>query len=246
MTPSQSYTRNYLLRMLSDEDFSALQPHLERVELHLRQTLVEPGQPIEQVYFLEGGICSIVARQDSGEEAEAGLFGREGLSGTAILLGSESSPHRSVMQVNGNTALRMEAARLRQACENSRSLHDLLLRFTQTLTVQAAETAVANAHYTLPERLSRWLLMCHDRMTGNDIALTHEFMSVMLGVRRSGVTVTLHTLEGVGAIRTRRGTVTIVDRARLEEIAGASYGAPEAEYARLIGPLRKTSESSHS
>ena len=212
------------------------------MELHLRQTLVEPGQPIEAIYFLEGGICSIVAKQERGEEAEAGLFGREGMSGTPILLGSESSPHRSIMQVNGNTALRLHADRLREACERSRSLRDLLLRFAQTLNVQAAETAVVNAHYTLSERLARWLLMCHDRTSGDDIGLTHEFMAVMLGVRRSGVTVTLHTLEGTGAIKTRRSTVMITDRARLEDIAGPSYGAAEAEYARLIRPLRKSND----
>jgi len=242
VAPSQSYTRNYLLLALSDSDFALLQPHLKRVELHLRQTLVEPGQPIEHVYFLEGGICSIVATEEGGQEVEAGLFGREGMSATAILLGSSTSPHRSVMQVNGNTALYLRAEQLQEACRASRSLHDLLLRFAHTLTVQAAETALANAHYTLSERLARWLLMCHDRIDGDDIGLTHEFMATMLGVRRSGVTVTLHTLEGLGAVRTRRSTVTIVDRRRLEEIAGASYGVAEGEYARLIRQLRKPSQ----
>jgi CRP-like cAMP-binding protein len=114
-----------------------------------------------------------------------------------------------------------------------------MLRFVQAMNVQAASTAAANAHYALPERLARWLLMCHDRVDGDHLDLTHDFMSMMLAVRRSSVTVTLHTLEGTQAIRAVRGTVTVLDRNRLEEIAGESYGEAETECRRLIGPFGK-------
>jgi CRP-like cAMP-binding protein len=238
--PSQSYTRNYLLSALSADDFALLQPDMERVELHLRQTLVEPGVPIEYVYFLEGGICSIVAAQQ-GQEIEAGIFGREGLSGTPILLGARTSPHHYFMQVNGNTALRIKSDKLIDACEKNPRLRGVMLRFVQTLTIQAAETAVANAQYTLPERLARWLLMCHDRTDGDELRLTHEFMATMLGVRRSGVTTTLRALREQDAIRSRRGVVMVADRARLEAIAGGSYGTAEVEYGKLIRPLSKSS-----
>ena len=113
------------------------------------------------------------------------------------------------------------------------------MRFVQALNVQAASTAAANAHFDLPERLARWLLMCHDRVSSDQLELTHEFMAMMLAVRRSSVTVTLHTLEGTRAIRGTRGSVTVLDRARLEEIAGSSYGEPEDEYRRLLGPFGK-------
>ncbi|QPQ55035.1 Crp/Fnr family transcriptional regulator [Allosphingosinicella flava] len=215
---------------------------MDRVELHLRQILVNPGEPIKEVYFLEGGLCSIVTAREDEEEVEVGIFGREGMSGSALLLAAEASPHRFFMQVNGNTALRLNAGALLDACRKSHSLHAQLLRFAQVMTVQAAETAATNAHYTLPERLARWLLMCHDRMDGDQISLTHEFMATMLGVRRSGVTVTLHSLEGEGAIKTRRGMICIIDRDRLEALAGAAYGAAEAEYERLIGPLSRSSK----
>ena len=113
----------------------------------------------------------------------------------------------------------------------------LLMRYVQSLNVQASLTAASNAHYALPERLARWLLMCHDRSEGDGMELTHEFLSMMLAVRRSGVTVTLHTLEATGAIRSARGVVTVTNRERLEEIAGDAYGQAEAEYRRLIGPF---------
>ena len=144
------------------------------------------------------------------------------------------------MQVDSTTSLRIASERLLDACAQSDAIESVLLRYVQTLKVQSALTAASNAHYELPQRLARWLLMCHDRLDGEQIELTHEFMAMMLAVRRSGVTVTLHTLEGTGAIRASRGLVTIRDRDRLHEIAGPSYGGAEAEYARLIAPFGKT------
>ncbi|MBE7202451.1 MAG: Crp/Fnr family transcriptional regulator, partial [Parafilimonas terrae] len=133
---------------------------------------------------------------------------------------------------------RIPVAALRAATEASRSLRDLLLRYVQTFLVQVAQTAIANAGTPAEERLARWLLMYHDRQDGDDLSVTHEFLSIMLGVRRPTVTVAIHTLEGAGLIRARRGRIRVLSRARLEEAAGRTYGPAEAEYERLVGPLR--------
>jgi CRP-like cAMP-binding protein len=184
-------------------------------------------------------VTSMVTDEEGGDPVEFGLFGRDGMSGGPVLLGAGQSPHNCFVQVDGTTMLRMASETLLDACRQSATLHLMLLRFVHVLGVQSAATASANAHYELPERLSRWLLMCHDRVEGDSLLLTHEFMSQMLAVRRSGVTVTLHTLEATGAIRSTRGVVAILDRARLREIAGDSYGSPEREYTRLIAPFGK-------
>ena len=238
--PSQSYTRNLLLRTMSAEDFAQLQPMLERVELQRGDFLFEPNEPIENVYFLEAGVASIVSDEEQGERIEVGILGKEGVSGIPVLLGANSSPHESFMQVGPSVALRMRSEHLVQAMNRSESLRTLLLRFVQTFMVQTAQTATANGNYTVSERLARWLLMCHDRVDGDELELTHEFMAMMLAVRRSGVTVTLHTLEAAGAIRATRGRIAILDRAKLQAVAGESYGRPEAEYRRLIGPFGKS------
>ena len=235
----QSNVGNLLLRYCAPEDFELLRPHLTRQDLPTHTVVARPNEPIEFVYFPEGGVVSIVAEQEGGDKVEVGLIGLEGVSGTAVLLDAEQSPQTSMIQIDGAPALIMEASRLVRICEERPSLRKLFLRFAQSLNVQAATTAAANAHLALPERLARWLLMCHDRVGGDQLELTHEFMSMMLAVRRSSVTVTLHALEGTRAIRGTRGAVTVLDRERLEEIAGHSYGEAEAEYRRLVGPFGK-------
>jgi CRP-like cAMP-binding protein len=166
------------------------------------------------------------------------LFGHDGMSGTAVILGAGQSPQASMIQVNGASAIRLEATDFTAACDRSASLRTLLLRYVQAMNVQAASTAAANAHYALPERLARWLLMCHDRVDGDDIPITHEFMSMMLAVRRAGVTTATHILESNGLIRAKRGVITILDRDRLEALADNAYGLPEAEYARIMAEGR--------
>ncbi len=241
MPLSQASTPNLLLRGLSADDYALLEPHFSRGALRRETNLFMPNEPIERVHFLEGGVASIVSEHD--QQIEVGIFGFEGMSGSSVILRAKQSPHHSFMQVDGTTSLRIASERLLDACEQSGALETMLLRYVQTLEVQGALTAAANAQYELPQRLARWLLMCHDRIEGDQIELTHEFMAMMLAVRRSGVTVTLHTLEGTGAIRSSRGLVTIRDRGRLREIAGSSYGGAEAEYARLIAPFGKSSRS---
>lgn len=220
----QSSTSNMLLRAMSDADIAMLEPHLEHRQLEQGEVLHDKNEPIEWVFFPEGGVASIVLEQEDGDQVEIGLYGREGMSGSSILLGASESPLSSMIQVGNPMARKIASERLLEACAGSRTLQGLLLRFVHALNVQASLTAASNAHYALPERLARWLLMCHDRVEGDQIELTHEFLSTMLAVRRSGVTVTLHTLEGTGAIRSTRGLVTVLNPARLEEIAGDAYG----------------------
>jgi CRP-like cAMP-binding protein len=237
MVSPQASTANLLLRALSEADYALIEPHLEREQLKLRDPIWHPNEPIERVYFLEDGVASIVSEQEGGDPVEVGLYGREGMSGAAVIMRAEQSPHASMVQVGNPAAHIISSARLLEACDMSASLGRLLMRYVQSLNVQAALTAASNAHYALPERLARWLLMCHDRSEGDRMELTHEFLSMMLAVRRSGVTVTLHTLEATGAIRSARAVVTVTNRDRLEEIAGDAYGQAEAEYRRLIGPF---------
>jgi len=225
---------NRLLSSLSAHDFSLLEAQLEPVPLPVRTRLIEPNTPIEHVYFIEEGIASVVAATAQGRRIEAGIIGREGLTGMPILLGTDRTPHECFIQTPG-ASLRIRADGLRRAMATSASLHQHLLRFVQALTIQIGQTALSNGSYVIEERLARWLLMCHDRVDGDALFTTHEFLSLMLGVRRAGVTQTLKTLEDRGLISTKRGQVTVLDRAKLEAVAGDSYGVPEAEYARLIG-----------
>jgi CRP-like cAMP-binding protein len=227
--------RNLLLARMQPDDLDRLAPALELVRLQTRAVTVSPGEPIAHVHFLEEGLGSTVV---PGDPVEIGMMGREGLTGLSVLLGVDRSPHETFMQVGGE-ALRIEAGRLGAAMGESPSLREHLLAYAHAFQVQTAQTVHANSRFKLETRLARWLLMSHDRMPGNEIPLTHEFLAIMLGVRRAGVTVALHTLEGERLIRARRGSVTVTDRAGLEGMAGAAYGTAEAEYERLFGPLRR-------
>jgi CRP-like cAMP-binding protein len=233
----EAYTTNLLLNAMTADDLALLKPWLKRVELKTEQVLSGANALIEHVYFLEGGIASIVSiRRDSGR-TEVGIFGCEGMSGTTLVMGVNRSPHETFMQVDGTTALRIDSDKLVEAMEASRSLTKLLLAYAHVLMVQTAACAVGNAHHQVEARLARWLLMCHDRVEGDEILLTHEFMAMMIGCQRSGVTVTLHVLEGMGAIRSKRGRVIVRSRDMLEDLAGDAYGEPEGEYRRLIAPF---------
>ena len=231
---TQISIRNRLLATLPPADFSLLEPQLECVPLPVGTRLVEPHTPIEHVYFLEQGIASVVASTPQGRRIEAGIIGREGLTGIPVLLGLDRTSHECFIQTAGE-GLRIGADDLRRAMTGSPSLHQHLLRFVQAFMVQMGQTALANGSHPLEQRLARWLLMCHDRVDGDELSTTHEFLSLMLGVRRAGVTVALQALEDRGLIATKRGQVAVLDRAKLEKVAGDSYGVPEAEYSRLIG-----------
>lgn len=228
---TQETVRNQLLSTISPEDFTALHEHLEPVEFQLRQVLVKNNEPIEHVYFPEEGLLSMTLGQH--DKIEVAMVGREGMFGTPVLLGVRSTPLDCFVQLAGS-GLRMNAEILEGLLDERPSLRQMLLRFAHIVHVQTATTAFANVEHNVETRLARWLLMCHDRIDGNDILLTHEFLSIMLGVRRAGVTTATHVLEGRGAIRAERGLITVLNRGRLEDLSGGSYGLPEAEHARLI------------
>jgi CRP-like cAMP-binding protein len=225
---------NRLLRRMSSSDLALLDPHWERRDLPERTDFERPNKPVKAVCFMETGIASVVARSPHGEKVEVGVIGREGMTGHIVVMGNDRSPNESYMQVAGS-GLSMPAAKLRVALDESATLRPLLTLYVQTFTTQASYTALANARGRLEERLARWLLMAHDRIEGDELPLKHEFLALMLGVRRAGVTVALQELASASLIGTHRGRITVVDREGLEEAANGLYGTPEAEYKRLIG-----------
>jgi CRP-like cAMP-binding protein len=231
--PQQLSIANRLLASLPAEDFASLRPHLEPVSLDTRRVLIEPNTPIAHVYFPEAGMSS-VTNNGSGGKIEVGVIGREGMVGLPIVLGIDQTPYEHFMQIGGH-GWRIAVQDLEQAMAQKPSLHRHLLRYAQASHVQVSETAFANANSDVEARLARWLLMCHDRMESDDIPLTHEFIAMMLGVRRPGVTVALHVLEGMQVIRSKRGLITVLDREKLEELADEAYGLSETEYTRLMG-----------
>jgi CRP-like cAMP-binding protein len=226
--------RNRLLASASADDRGLLQPHLEPVTLALRFELEKPNTRIENVYFMDAGIASVVAVQRNETRIEVGLIGCEGMTGTTVVLGDDRSPHATYVQVAGD-GQRIASDELRSAMKASGSLSALLLKFVQVFHVQTAHTAIANGRARIDERLARWILMGHDRIRGDRLPLTHEFLALMLGVRRAGVTEALHSLSRQGFIAASRGAVTVIDRKGLERTARESYGVPEAEFRRLIG-----------
>src|ERR1700712_1381481 len=234
MPKNQDQYRNRLLSGLPRDAFEALAPHLEAVDLPLRHSLVEPDEATQYVYFIEGGLGSVVATSTDEERVDVGHVGRDGMTGYHILLDVDRTPNKTFMQVAGSGYL-LPVSRLLSTLAEFPTAQKMLLRYVHCAELQLAHSALANARYNIPERLARWLLMCHDRLGGTDLPLTHEFLGLMLGVRRSGVTAELHVLEGALAIRATRGNVHIRDRSKLEDMAGGCYGLPEREYERLLG-----------
>jgi CRP-like cAMP-binding protein len=229
----QASVRNHLLSTITRDDFGSIQPHLEPVTLAMRQMLFEPNAPMEHSYFPEQGITSVLANTSEGR-IEVGLIGREGMVGVPVLLGVDRSPHAFLVQAPGD-GLRIRAQDLRTTMQESSSLSARLMLYVHTLMVQTAQTAYANASFAIEARLARWILMTDDRLDGGELPLTHDFLSMMLGVRRPGVTIAVQNLEGNGLIRAKRGGITVLDRTGLEEVAGDAYGVSEAEYASVMG-----------
>lgn len=215
-------------------DLALLEPHLEPVTLERRKPLEHPRKPIEHLYFPEHGIASVVTANDPNAQIEIGLIGREGVTGLAVIMGSASTPHSTFVQAPGD-ALRIAVKQFLGACEQSETLRTPLLRYAHVFMVQTANTAAANAKGTIEARLARWLLMAQDRMDDDNLPLTHEFLAVMLGARRPGVTDALHELAKNDLIRKDRGIIVVVDRGGLIKRAGKLYGEPEAEYIRQFG-----------
>jgi len=224
---SSTSVRNRLLASLSSGDYALLKPDLESLALSARQILEAPNTSITHSYFIESGLASIVAR-NSHKRLEVGLIGCEGMTGLPIVLGSDRSPHETFIQVAGE-GKRIAADKLRAAMQKSRSLERAFLKCAHEFMNQTATTALSNGTASLEERLARWLLMANDRLEGNEIPLTHEFLSLMLGVRRTGVTVALNYLEKRGIIQLARGDIIILDREGLMASANGNYHQPEAQ-----------------
>lgn len=229
----QSGLRNRLLGALTAEDFALLAPHLEAMPMTIREILVAADQPIAHALFVEEGIVSLIADTQGGR-VEIGLIGYEGMVGVPLLLGTDRTPQVAVVQADG-TALRIGAAELGTALATSPVLRGVLGRYVQSLIVQVGHTVYANAGSNIEARLARWILMTQDRLRQDELPLTHEFMAMMLGVRRPGVTTALHILEGAHHIQAKRGRITVLDRESLKVFAGDSYGPAEVEYERLLG-----------
>src|SRR5262245_13601307 len=232
--PVRSKLRNRLLGAMSDADFALIDSHLVPVRLDFRKRLQSANRNVKAIYFPDSGLASVVA-VDGGDrrQAEVGVIGHEGMTGLASVMGAGRSPCEVFMQVEGDGHC-IDAANLDDVLSESPTLLRTLLHFVHTFLVQASYTALANAKGTLEERLARWLLMAQDRIEAKELVLTHEFLGLMLGVRRAGVTVALQRYETQGLIATGRGSVTIEDRDGLEEAANGLYGVPEAEYERLF------------
>ena len=203
------------------------------VELETRKDLERPNIAIKYVFFPESGFASVVNRGVRKKQLEIGIIGREGMTGLTVVLGNSRSPHQTYVQVAGG-GHRIGADRLRAAMDDDPRLRDVFLHYVQAFMIQTAYTAIANGTARLEEKLARWLLMAHDRIDGDELPLIHEFLAMMLGVHRPGVTLALSHLEGRGVITAKRSNITVIDRKALEEIANSSYGVPEAEYARLM------------
>ena len=234
---SVSSTRNRLLQALPPGELDRLLPHCERVDIRKGEVLMSIGEPLEFAYFPEGGLSSNLMVTGEGRKAEVGCFGYEGMVSTATVLGSDRSPHEVQVEVGGPW-LRIRTEALRSAIQNSPALHDLLLRYAHTSTMTVSQTALSNGLFSIEERLARWILMAHDRLEGDEVSLTHDFLAIMLAARRSSVTLAVQALEGYGIIRAHRARIIVRDRGMLYDLAGKSYGAAEAEYERLIGPFR--------
>jgi len=227
-------SRNRILSGLSRGDFALLESHLEGVDLPIRKQLETPNKRIERVYFIERGFASVVANGSGHRSIEVGLIGREGMTGLAVIMGTDRSPHDTFMQAAGD-GQGIAAAKLRQGMEQSATLRRSMLHYGHAFVIQTGHTAMANGRSSLEERLARWLLMAHDRLDGDELPLTHQFLAMMLAVRRPGVTVALNLLMKDGLIHADRGMISIIDRKGLEETSNGAYGVPEAEFRRLFG-----------
>lgn len=234
-----SQTNNFLLQNLSVHDFALLQPHLEPVRIEVGEVIARTGDPIESICFFEGAVAGILDSLHQEHRFAIGLVGQEGFVGWPLLLGSRLWPHDVVMRAERADAWRLPAPALLQAVSASASLQATLLRFTNVFMIQMSRTIISSLAHTVERRMARWILLYHDRVQTDEIAMTHEEFRLMLGVRRSSVTDALRRLMDEQAVLTTRGKITVIDRGKLVELSGATYGTAENEYRRLIinGPV---------
>ena len=224
---------NRLLAALPQDDYRRLLPHLDPVVLPLGGSVYEADSPMKHLYFPTEGIVSLLYVMQNGASAEIALTGNEGAVGIALFMGGESTSSRAIVQSEGQ-AYRLPVALLRLEFERGGELHHLLLRFTQALITQMAQTAVCNRHHNVEQQLCRWLLLSLDRLSGNELVMTQELIANMLGVRREGVAQAAGHLQEDGVIRYQRGRITVLDRTRLEQRVCECYAVVRRETDRLF------------
>lgn len=229
LTPQQ----NHLLAALSAEAQSRLFPHLELVPLPLGKVLYESGDTLRHVYFPTNAIVSLLYVMESGASAEISVVGNDGLIGIALFMGGESTSSRGIVQSAGY-AYRLLGQRLKDEFNRHGELLLLMLRYTQALITQMAQTAVCNRHHSIDQQLCRWLLLSMDRLPDNRLTMTQELIANMLGVRREGVTEAAGKLQKLGVIEYNRGQITVLDRAKLEQLSCECYAVVKRETDRLL------------
>jgi CRP-like cAMP-binding protein len=233
---------NHLLQALPEEVRLRLFPHLEKVPMKLGEVLYESGDTMHHVYFPIDCIISLLYVMESGSSAEISVVGNEGLIGIALFMGGESTPSRAIVQSAGS-AYRLRAQWLKDEFNRHGDLQNLLLRYTQSLITQMAQTAVCNRHHTVNQQLCRWLLLSLDRLPDNRLTMTQELIANMLGVRREGVTDAAGKLQRLGVIEYHRGHITVLDRPKLEKLSCECYAVVKKETDRLLSCSRHPSGS---
>jgi len=227
--------QNRVLAAIDPENFNLLRPHLRLVPLKRRAILQDHNRRIDRVHFIERGVASLFARTQRDGPVEVAIVGRLGLVGVAAVLGTMRSPNRALMQVPGD-ALQIASQDLRRVMESSSAIRQQLLNYVHVLLVQNSQTELCNARHELGERLCRWLLLASERLDERFIPLTHDMLSMILGVRRAGVTEALASLEQAGVVKKARGVIEILNRVEMERQACECYRIIAAEYRRLTGP----------
>lgn len=232
----QEEVGNLLLASLPPEEFRRLAPHLARVGLEAGERLYEPGEAVAFVHFTEGGLHSLLSTLEDGASVEVGALGREGPGGLLVLLGADADAHTAAVRV-GATALRLRTAQARDCFERLPSFRARVLRYSRLLMSQVSQTTLCNTLHTVEQRLARWLLLARVRLGSDTVPVTHEVLSNMLGVRRSGVTVTVGALEQAGLISHGRGFVRVESHTELAAASCGCYGLLADEYGKFINDL---------
>lgn len=225
---------NRLLGLLTPTDYARLRPHLDRIPLGYRQSLYQANRPIGFVYFIESGVGSLVNTMTNGDAAEVGTIGNEGVVGLPLLLGDTRAPTAVYVQVPGG-GLRMKATVFNKELARSASMRLVMHHYAHAFFNQVAQSAACNQFHSIEQRCARWMLMTHDRMQSDEFLLTQEFLAMMLGVQRTGVSVAAAALQRAGLIHYRRGNVSILDRRGLIGSSCECYGVSKKEFDRLLG-----------
>jgi len=235
MSATQDLFHNHLLAGLSPEERNRLFPHLQYVAMPLGKVLYESGDLMHHVYFPVDCIVSLLYVMEDGQSAEISVVGNEGLIGIAVFMGGDTTPSRAIVQSAGH-AYRLDGNRLKDEFHRNGGMQVLLLRYTQALITQMAQTAVCNRHHSVDQQLCRWLLLSLDRLSSNVLAMTQELIANMLGVRREGVTDAAVKLQKLGVIQYARGQITVLDRPKLEQLSCECYAVVKRETDRLQRP----------